>query len=479
METSSTSSIIGALGGGSGVDMVKLASDLAAARFAARVQQLEAKNELLDTRISAASALRSQLSQLASALGDRIRTGDLATTPTMANSAVARVALASGVQASGTYQLEVEQLASSQTLASNAYTSAQDEVGEGALTIRFGAVSGGSFVADSARDPVTINVAAGATLSDVAAAINASGSGVTAYVANGTGGAQLLFKGAEGAANGFVIEASGASASSGAPAAGNIDYLAWQPASDSGQLRQTAQDARFKLDTVEMTAASNTVDGLPGGLSLTLTGTNVGAPTQIGFTSATGQIASVMGDFVSALNDITAQLRESADPLGGELGSDSGARKLKRELAKLPGVDVMPNAAPGAPHTLGDLGLAINRDGTFRLDSTRLNATLAANSSAAAAMFTTGLFGVYATMDNLARATGKASDPGTLAGSVARYTQQSERVTEQLADIADQQDRLRAQMVKQFAASDRNVSASQSTLSFLRNQIDAWNNNNG
>ncbi|QQN75499.1 hypothetical protein [Croceicoccus sp. YJ47] len=49
---SSTTSIVSALGAGSGVDMAKLASDLAAARFASKIAQLENRAETLDLRIS-------------------------------------------------------------------------------------------------------------------------------------------------------------------------------------------------------------------------------------------------------------------------------------------------------------------------------------------------------------------------------------------------------------------------------------------
>lgn len=305
---------------------------------------------------------------------------------------------------------------------------------------------------------------------------------LTAYVANSEAGARLVFKGADGAANGFTVEGAGPSASGttilGEPIAsaqGNINYLSWDPSTDAGELRQTAQDAEFLFDTIAMTSASNQVSSLPGGLSLTLSGTNTGAATRIGFVKGDAAIQSVMGDFVAALNDISAQLRDAADPLGGELGSDSGARRLKRDLAALAGTEVMPNAAAGEPRTLGDLGLAINRDGTFRLDTERLNGTLASNSEAASAMFTTGLFGVFATIDDLARATASSADPGTLAGSVKRYTASAERVDEQLAKIAEQQATLTTRLTAQFAASDRQVSASQSTLTFLRNQIAVWN----
>ncbi len=475
----STSSIIGALGAGSGVDMAQLARDLANARFAAKVARLEGRSELLETRISAASTLRSSLTDLAGALGDRIRNGDLAERATIGNASVALPGVVTGAAPSGSYSLEVSQLAASQTLVSPAYASAAELVGEGALTITFGTLSGSSFAADSARDPLVIDVLGTDTLADVAARISGSGTGLRAYVANGTDGAQLVIKGADGAANGFALSGTGASASGGSAAAGNIDFLDWSPASDSGQLRDTARDALYALDTVQFTSPGNVLTGLPGGLTLTLTGTNQGAPTSIGFANATASISAVMRDFVDALNDVAGLVKDNADPLNGALGSDPGARRLKRDLAGLASEVIMPNAASDAPATLADLGLKTNRDGTFSLDSDRLAQTLAASPEGASAMFTTDLFGVYAKMDDLARATSSRSDPGTLAGSIARYTTQATRISEQLEKITEAQEALRSQLTTQLSRSERLVTSSQSTLSFLESQIAIWNNRNG
>lgn len=478
MDSSTTSSIISTLGGGSGVDMVKLANDLAEARFLPQVGQLESRSELLEAKISAASTLKNQLSQLASALGDRIRNGDLAPTANVANSAVASASVLTGSSAKGSYSLEVSQLASSQTLASKSYGAATDLVGEGQLTIRFGSFSGTSFAEDAASTAATIDVTATDTLADVAAKIRTSGSGLSAYVANTSTGAKLVVKGETGEEKAFVIEASGASASGGTPAAGNVDYLAWTAASDAGERTASAANAVFEFDGVEMTSASNKVTQLPGGLVLSLTGTNAGAPTTISFAEKSSEITAMMGDFVAAMNDIAGALAELAAPEGGDLGNDPGARALKRALANLSTQVIMPNAADGEPSTLADLGLARTRDGTFRLDSQRLQDTLSNDLPAASAMFTTGLFGVFATIDKMARDMGSSTNPGTLGGSITRYTGQLERVDERLAKIAEQQEDMRERMVKQFAAVDRQVAASQSTLSFLKNQIAVWNGDN-
>ena len=55
---SSIPSIVSALGAGSGIDMTKLASDLAAAQFALRNDRLVAQSEQLERQISTASTLK-------------------------------------------------------------------------------------------------------------------------------------------------------------------------------------------------------------------------------------------------------------------------------------------------------------------------------------------------------------------------------------------------------------------------------------
>jgi len=472
--TTAGSSIISALGAGSGVDFIKLASDISAASFAAQRDAVTARKTSLEAQISAAGQLRGAVTGLASALGDRIRNGDLAPKGEIANPGVARVTVPPGLSPRGNFQLEVTQLASSQTLVGRAYASRDALVGEGTLTLRFGTVDGASFAADSARPAIDIAVTATDTLATLATKINqASGGAVQAYVANGAAGAQLVMKGREGAANGFVIEAAGAG---GGDAPGDLGYLGWTPATNTTQLQGTARDAAFRLDSVAMTSPTNRVAGLPGGFTLNLTGTNTGAPTALSFASSTDAIASVMEDFVAALNDIAGQLNTLAAPVGGELGNDPGARELRRDLAGLAGRVVMPGAADGEPRTLGDLGLAINRDGSFRIDSARLTRSLETSPDAVAAMFTTGVSGVFATMDRFARENSLVTDPGTLGGSLRRFETQAAASDERLSKIAEQQEALRERLTREFTASERRVAASQSTLSFLRQQVDMWSN---
>jgi flagellar hook-associated protein 2 len=183
-----------------------------------------------------------------------------------------------------------------------------------------------------------------------------------------------------------------------------------------------------------------------------------------------------MTDFVSALNDIIGQINDLAAPFGGELGNDPGARELRRDLGGLASRVVMPGAVGDAPRTLGDLGLAITRDGTFRVDTVRLNRALETSPDAVAAMFTTGVSGVFGTMDRFARENSLVTDPGSLGGSLRRYETQKAASEERLSRIAEQQENLRERLTREFTASERRVAASQSTLTFIRQQVDMWSN---
>lgn len=473
-----TSSIVNRLGAGSGIDMVQLARDLAEAQFASRLTTLETRNETLEAKISAASLLRGQLTDFSSALGDRLRSGDLSPAASLGDPSVASVSVTPGFNPRGSYSLEVSQLAQNQVLATDSYTSADDLVGEGTLRIRFGEVSGASFTEDAESTPLEIAVADDDTLSSLATKINGAGGGeITAYVAQGSNGPQLVIKGADGDQNGFNVEGESAAASPTATP-GDLSYLSWSPAGDTGQLRQGAQDAVFSLDTIEQRSQSNTVTDLPEGMIIDLQQTNIGNPTTLEFPSNLDAISSVMNDLVAVLNDLTASVAELAAPIGGALGNDSGARGLRRALSGLTSEIVMPNAEAGEPQTLADLGLKTDRNGNFSLDTDRLSETLAASPDAAAAMFTTGFYGVFSTVDGLVRDNTASGDPGSLGGSISRYTDQMERNDDRLAQITEQQDRVRERMVRTFAAADTRVSAAQSTLSFIQAQVEIWNSGN-
>ena len=464
--SSATSQLLTSLGAGSGIDMSALAEQLSAAQFASRLDQIAARGDKITTQISSASTLKSMIGSLASSLGDRVRTGDLAAAPQIANSAVAVVSKGAAT-GRGTSTLEVTALAKAQTLVTPAVASETTPIGSGTLTLRFGPISGGSLTPDTARD-VALTIPQGATLATVASAINASSAGVTAYVATGASGAQLVLKGQDGAANAFELDVAES------PTDPGLAALAWNPAGSPARLTAAASDAAYKLDGVARTSTTNTITDAAPGLSLKLTATNTGSPTTISYSDPGTSISSAMQDLTSALNEMVSELNKDTDPNSGTLSNDPGARTLRRQLTTLASTQIMPANASGAPVTLSDLGLSTNRDGTFTLDTKRLDAVLKRDPAGTGAMFTNGLFGVFATFDKLSRTVASSTDPSSLGGSISRLTKLQTTLTTQKTDLTTKQEDLRTKLVSRFASLNTNVSASKSTLSFLQAQVAAW-----
>lgn len=464
-----TSSIINTLGGGSGIDMAGLARNLSAAQFANRSNRLTKQSEMLDKQISLAGSLKGKILQLATALGDRVRTGDLSPSVVVANPSVASALVQSGASPSGSFALEVTAMAASQTLASGTVALPASPIGSGTLTLRFGSMTNGTFTADTARPAVDLDIPAGATLADTAAAINAKGAGVLAYVANTSAGAKLMLKGSDGASNSFIVQVA---ENAGDP---GLSQLAWEPGSgDPARRLRSASDAAFKIDGLDYQSPTNAPAQAIPGVTLNFLSTNAGSATTISFSEPKSAITSAMQDLTAALNEIAADLRNAVDPKTGDLARDAGALAMRKAFGSLAGTVILPSAADGQPSTLADLGLATERDGSFRLDMTRLTEALRTQAKGAAALFTPGLFGVFSTIDRIARSANSVGNPGSIAGSIARYSGQKTKITADQSKLTDAQEKLRAQLVSRFAATDTRVGASRATLSFIQNQIDVW-----
>ena len=467
---SATQALLTELGVSGNINASSLADELSVAEYSGQVDQLNTSNTALSTQISDASSLMNMVSTLSTSLDTLISAGSLSSQPQIANSAVATVS-AGTVSGSGTATLEVDQLAQGQTIASAAVPASTTDVGSGSLTITLGTISGSTFTAGTAS-AITVNVAAGDTLSQLATAINYSGAGVSAYVATNSTGQQLVITGPQGAANAFTISATESASDPG------LSQFAYDPASTTtggATLAEPATDASYILNGVSRTATSNSITDAAPGISLNLTGTNVGAPTSISFTSPTSAISSAMNDLVTALNSIVGSLNTDT-AVGGALNNNPGARAMTQALSALSSTTVMPDATAGQPATLGDLGLTTNKDGTFTLDATVLSKAISANPAAVTAMFTTGVNGVYATIYDLSAAVSDPTNPNSLAGSSADLTTQQTANTTQLSKIATEQATLRTTLLNQFSALNAAVTADKSTQSFLTQQIALWTN---
>lgn len=470
------SALLTSLGGGTGLDMTNLATQISAAEYASQTSALSTQLSKVAVQISQASQLKSDLLSLSSSLGTLVEGTNLLPQPTVTNSTVASATLPSGsAGASSSYTLEVTQLAAPQVV-STANMATSTKMKGGTLTFTFGTITNGAIAPNGTTKSLAI--ADGASMAQVATAINGAGMGVTAYVASNSNGQQLVIKGSEGAAQGFAITSSDDAAATAANT--SLSALAYDPAG-SGQatLVVGASDAAYKLDGISRTASSNTIAYAAPGLSLKLTGTNSGSPTIITYSDPTSTITSTMSNLVSALNSVITEINTDTAASTGNLYNDTGAKAAKRAFSALTNTVIMPNAAAGEPKTLADLGVTITKDGSLTLDSTKLSAALSANVGAVAAMFTSGVHGIYSTVFSTVNTLTTSTNSGSLAGSITQYTDLQTRLTAKQGTIGDLQSQLRSRLISQYAAANSSVATYNSTLTYLKNQVAAWNKTGG
>ncbi|NBR80015.1 MAG: hypothetical protein EBT71_08325, partial [Alphaproteobacteria bacterium] len=200
--------------------------------------------------------------------------------------------------------LEVSQLARSQTLVFDGFTSATDNVGTGSLNFEFGTWASGSFTANSDISASSLTIASGAdTLSEVRDQINAANMGVTAsIIQTGTGAFSLVLKSQTGADRAMRVTATESPAASGLA---DIDFSTY----DADEEAQSAQNALFTLDGVSISRNSNEIDDVMDGMRLNLSATT-SAPTLLTAKYDTATATAVMQLLVNELNTLNTSLND-------------------------------------------------------------------------------------------------------------------------------------------------------------------------
>jgi flagellar hook-associated protein 2 len=296
------------------------------------------------------------------------------------------------------------------TGATNAYTLTPAPGSDPGLSVlAFGAsgmsVSGAAVLSPALADATTAKVGQGSyaltvggatqtltidasndTLDGLATAINGAGLGLTAAIVTDSAGSRLSITDGSGSVPAFTLAPQGGAQSS----AARFTYPA--PANGMTQA-QTAQDAIVRVDGVDVTRASNTIDDLIDGVTLKLGAASPNETVSLGATRPTEAIKQGVGDFVAAYNELKAQIDTATavtttDADGkitaGALYNNSAIRTMQKQLAQL--TSTVLNTG-GGPRTLSEIGVSTNRDGTLSLDNALLTKQLATYPDAVEAMF--------------------------------------------------------------------------------------------
>lgn len=471
---------ISSLGVGSGLDLSGLLTNLMQSEQQPLLA-LQQKEASYQARISAFGSLKSALSSLqTTAQGFIPTTGQTAINKfatfktSVADTTIALASASTGAVA-GTYSLEVSALAQSHRLTSPDNTNVAGKAAltaglaaGGTLTINLGTLTGTSpalaFTADTART-VTVTVAAGSTLETVRDAINAAATDgrISATIVNGTNGQQLVLSSTKtGTAN--VMKLAGIGGLDFDPVGSGSGNLS-QAAASGGQ---TASDAAFKLNGIAATSSSNTVTGVLDGVTLTLIKTNIGTPTSLTVSKdSTTSLTSAITSFIKAYNDAAKSMKDlgyydAGTKKAGALQGDATLRGAQSQVRNF-----LQTSAGGTStyQTLSDIGVSLEKDGTLKLDSSKLTKAVEADYAGVTSLvstvgsaFKSGLDGLVGTKGNIAAATDSANRLIKDLGK--RQTVLLDRLTQ-----------VEARYRKQFSALDTLVASMNKTSSYLTQQL--------
>jgi len=363
-----TTSIAATLGIGSGLDINTLVTNLATAAKQPKADLITKRDTANKAKISALGQVSSGIDSFASALSSLIAGGSLFSQPSVSDASVFSASAIPGARLSGlSASVEVRQLAQAQVLESETLASRTDPVGQGVLTINVGG-SDYAVTIDGTND----------NLDGLAKAINDKNAGVTASVITDASGARLVVKGASGEANDFTLSVPVGTTS-------GLERFA----SDAMNVAQDAKDAIVRLDGVEIKRATNSFSDLISGVQIDLKSAKPGTIVSVGLTRPTAAISQGVQDFVGAYNELLTVIADATKAgtsgAGGALRGDLGVTTLARQLAKLP-TTILSSTGSGV-HTLAEIGVRTNRDGTLTLDATKLASALAADPDGVEALF--------------------------------------------------------------------------------------------
>lgn len=383
-------------GVGSGMDIESLVTQLVALEGQPASSRLNRREANIQAELSAIGTFKGALSDFKTAVADL-------NDPTRFESIKASVdnedlfsVTTNSAAEPASYGIEVQQLAQSHKLASNAYAKVTDTLGAGTLTFRFGSYESTedavntSFTSNANRPSKNVVIdGSNNTLAGVRDAINQADIGVKANIVNDGTGYRLVFSGAEtGAENALEISVSDADGDN-----ADVDGLsALAYSADTKNLTQTlaAQDARIVVDGLSVTSPSDSLDEVIQGVTLDLKAAEVGKPTKLTISRDTGAVSSSVEGFVEAYNNLTETVKKLTryDPETGEKGEllgDSTVRSVTNQLRRM--ITDTVTGASGELKTLSDIGISTERDGTLKLDSDKLAEAVKTDAQGVASLF--------------------------------------------------------------------------------------------
>lgn len=456
-----TTPSISAIGVGSNLPLSDLLTNLRKNEENALVL-IQNRQVAVQAKISAYGLLQGSVSNLqkaAEAVGKAETFGALkAATASEAFSATAdKTAIA------GQYSIQVDTLASAQTLVAQGRTDRDTAIGtDGSITITL--ANGDSHSVDLTGKSTSLEGLVAALNGDPESSLNAT------LVNDGSGAPHRLLltsrtTGTESAVESITVS-------------GNADLQAvigYDKAGDTGNFtEQAATNAELSINSIQITSQTNTIKGAIDGVELNLTKTTTTAES-LSITRDDTAATKAINDFVKAYNGLLGSVKsltsyDVANQKSSALTGDSLARRVQTEMR---------NALSGALSgegglSLSAIGITVDpRSGELKVDDDKLSNALSANLKGVTSLFTG---------DNGAGTrVAAAADQFTRDGGLFSTTKDSldktfDQIQKQFDATADRIDQRMETYRQQFTRLDSMVAQMNSLSSYLTTQLSMLNN---
>ena len=451
---------IKASGIGSGLDINSIVSQLVSAERAPTENRLNSKESLIQARLSAFGSLKSALTNFQSSLSTLKDPDSYTKRSATISDPTVFSATTSASAAPGSYSVQVEQLATSHKIASQAYADSAASVGSGEMTFTVNGESFSVAIADDAN-----------SLADIRDAVNAASdnSGVTASIINDQDGAHLVFSatktGVENAVN--ISVTNGAN--------GDLSQLAYDTnlAVQLSSMSEKAEalDSIVIIDGFTQTSANTKIDGMIEGLSLDLKKALPGESFSLTVQLDSKSIKSAVEGFVSnyntlmtTINDLTAYNAESntAGLLQGDSATRNIANQLRTEMGSIVG------GLDTELDSLAELGITTGDKNKLVIDSTKFADVISSDFDKFSGIFSSES-GYAVRLDSLI---------GDLTASGGILSNRTDGLNSEVKRINQQREALEARIVgiearyqAQFSALDSLLGQLNSTGEFLTQQL--------
>lgn len=456
---------ISSLGVGANMDLNSILTNLMQLEQKPLVA-LQTKEASYQARVSSLGLLKGSLSSLQTAAKSFIpTTGQLATDKfatlkaSVADSSILTASATTGASAAN-YTLSNVKLAQAEQIRKNE-TSLGIPATDGTLSIQVGSATA-----------VNVNVTGGSSLNQIATAINNASAGVSAAVVN------------DGSINHLVITANNSGASkqititgSDVGSTGAWDGFNYTPpavptesyTSNAWTEQQAAKSASVNLNGIAITSDTNTISSAISGVSLTLLKESTTGTTLAVSKENSSNLSAALTSFVKAYNDSAAVMKNlgAYDPATKKAGGLQGDSSLRNTQSQVRSWIFSAVGGSSTYQTLSDIGVSVEKDGTLKLDSTKMNKAIAADFTGVANLvaavgttFKDGLEGIVGTT-------------GSIKAATDNTTQMVKAIQKRQTALLDRLTKIEARYSKQFSELDKTMSSLTATSTKLTQQLDS------